>query len=419
MNIVLSTIKSIINKMLPIIKMIYENITTKRSLVKKCQPQDLIVAFEKLKSIERSKFIINKSTTSKFQRFMCYFILIMNNIFLSRWLILSLTNNKTLQFILGDNYTNLRERAFINVMIYIASYQGMIMSFYVIWLNNFVDKPFISVLKDYVEGVKSSRKVFHLSDDHDYLFRKWYTNGIRIYLIYSYGFMFYDCFLDIMIIVTEQKDFAAMFVQIMLLCMITFSMHFSSFSNNWFMFHWLITVLFTYCRVASFTTEFTKRLLCLQDQKIFILELQKFSNWLDSFNRQINPPTLFNFSYTSFFTVVIVYYGSQHNFSNAGVNMMFRGASIICITFFSTFCFLASFIPRKGKRIHIMTYNLCKCKTKDVPFMLKRLEILDRFSYRNIGLYLNEGTLICNHFSIIFLMECVTLYLLMYANLNR
>ncbi|XP_053201300.1 uncharacterized protein LOC128386307 [Panonychus citri] len=401
------------------IKMINKINEFVQRLSTKCEPQDLIVAFEKLKSIERAKFIVNKSTTSKFQRFMCYFIFIFNNIAVSRYLILGLTNDKTLQFILGDHFATFNERTFFNIMIYLANYQGMTMNYFNIHLNNFVDKPFTRILEDYVESITTYKGELYLSNYHNRLVRKWYTYGIRIMIFFTYLIVIYAFITNFLIVVTERKDLRTLYVQLSLLCVFQYFKHFSSFSTNWFLLHWFITILFTYCRLSSFTTVFNNQLESSQGQKTFIFELQKFNNWLDSFNRQISLTTLFIFSYLSFFTVVIVYYGSQHNFVHTGINVLFRVASVASPLIISLFCYFVSFIPRKGKRLHLMIYKLSTFNCKDAQLMLKRLEILDRFSYRKIGLYLNENKLICNHFSIIFLLECIGLYLLMYTNINK
>lgn len=312
----------------------------------KHQPEDLIAALTNLKSFEESKFIIKKTTKNKYQRLVCYLLVGVNFISISRWLILGITNNQYLQFILGDYFAKSNERVFLNCLCFIAAKLVLAINIYNIILNNFTDGPFTEILAEYVQGIKSSKKVFPLELKFENLFRTWFIFGITKIGLFSYGFTGFLAITHFAIAYSASFDSGILFIQFMYIFVIFYLLQFSIISSTWVFTHFLLTVLFAYCQSSSFSIRSHIRSNSFKNQYHFLHELQKFNNWLDSFNKQIRLPTFIFFSYTSLVVIVIIYYGSQHQFSNVWISLLLKGTSVLTFAVISYFNYFLSFVSQ-------------------------------------------------------------------------
>ncbi|XP_053201244.1 uncharacterized protein LOC128386263 [Panonychus citri] len=377
------------------------NFISLNKFYKKHEREDLIVALGALKSLEESKFIVKKSTVNKNHRFLCYILVVLNTISISRWLILGVTNSQYLQLVLGDYFSRFSERELLNCICFIPTKIVIFINIYNIILNNFTDGPFTEILAEYVQGIKSSKKVFPLEVKFENLFRTWFIFGITKIGLFSYGFTGFLAITHFAIAYSASFDSEILLIQFMYIFVIFYLLQFSIISSTWVFTHFLLTVLFAYCQSSSFSIRSHIRSNSFKNQYHFLHELQKFNNWLDSFNKQIRLPTFIFFSYTSLVVIVIIYYGSQHQFSNVWISLLLKGTSVLTFAVISYFNYFLSFVSQSGRELHLTIYNISTTYCQETRLMLKRLEILDRLSYRNIGLYINNSILICNHFALV------------------
>ncbi|XP_053201247.1 uncharacterized protein LOC128386266 [Panonychus citri] len=319
----------------------------------KHQPEDLIAALTNLKSFEESKFIIKKTTKNKYQRLVCYLLVGVNFISISRWLILGITNNQYLQFILGDYFAKSDERVFLNCLCFIAAKLVLAINIYNIILNNYIDSPFIEVLENYVSGIRNSKKVFFLSPQFEKLFRTWFIFGVTKIPFFAHSFIHLFTISHFATAYTVTSDLESLLIQFAFVFVVFYFLHFSIIHGFWLFIHFIITVSFTYYQLSSFSTRSYIESNCFKNQYHFLNELQKFNNWLDSFNKQIRLPTLVLFSYITCLITLVIFYASQHHFSIIWMNYLFRVVSVFFFVTNSYFNYLFSFVSKCVSTISI------------------------------------------------------------------
>ena len=313
----------------------------------KYEINDLIAAHEKLKSIECSKFIIKKSTSDKHQCLMCYIILTANLLLDFRWLILGLTDNEMIEFILADYFKTFSGRVLLNWLCLIAGSIFIAFNIYAIFLMNFVDKPFVGLVEDYVESIRNSKKIFPLTDYHEILLRAFYINGVKVFSIFTLAFICFFVITHFLVVITTFVDLIELIINSFFVFLFYYLIHYCAFSTFWLALQFVTIVSFCYCQLSSFIVQFKVQSTFTSARKKLIYDLQKFNNWIDTFNIQISFMIFFLYSFVTLFFVLIIYFASQRDLESIWLVILFRGTAS-CIFFIMTFVnFICSIIYNK------------------------------------------------------------------------
>uniref|UniRef100_A0A158P4S1 Uncharacterized protein n=1 Tax=Tetranychus urticae TaxID=32264 RepID=A0A158P4S1_TETUR len=377
---------------------------------------NLLKLIEQSEAYELSKWIFDLRGTKR-KRFLIVsgISLLLNFLVLLRLLVLCWTDNETVLMVLGDYFRTNRDRKLVNYYCFIGIFLLNAIKIFLLFLNYSFKKPFTFVFTEYKDYLENGR-LYHLTLEDDQSFRRFYcttllTQKFTIEIVY---FGFFACHLSA-ILFNSYNNLLSMGIDFFVFC-IQFSVIRSPLlSTFWFILKSFTVITFVNYNLKSIIKKGEKR----EIETFFYQQIWCY-NYMDKMNIQYDAVTVLIYTIVTYIVVLIFYHLTNYaeTLTYTSEILLTFGISVISMTI-CVLHFIGSLANKKTYQICIFTHKLARYRSLDLLASLKKLEILDRTAAMSAAFKINNQILLNNYLTLVYALECGSLYLLFCSNMNR
>uniref|UniRef100_T1KAS0 Gustatory receptor n=1 Tax=Tetranychus urticae TaxID=32264 RepID=T1KAS0_TETUR len=386
---------------------------------------DLLRAIDDLEHFERTTRTLDRSKSCKYFQLQSLIIFLLNLFYAMQFLVLSVTDNQSILLYLGDRFVSTSFRKELNYISHFGTFMPCMVKIFLLHLNQLNQKSLLDVFDEYKESLQEPNKEFVLLSKNDQLFRNFYYSCIKSYKYIPIGTIFVFVLLQLTTMTCNYTSFNILFFQCISLAT-EIPLYYLIFTSALWLFIMamllgnLVTLsiseLTTECKKLNSVEEYT-----WHNAASFYYKHSLLSNWIDFFNAQLAWILLALYVYAAFHNILIFFYLTQFTFDDFGVKFIVAFTNLLLVIVIYVTILYATVIGQKACVLHRSIYQLTADvgKSFNLKIALKKLETLERLAARKMCAYIGNYIHVDNNNTLLFTLECGSLYLLFCTNINR
>uniref|UniRef100_T1KG75 Gustatory receptor n=2 Tax=Tetranychus urticae TaxID=32264 RepID=T1KG75_TETUR len=390
-------------------------------------PNQLVKLFNRLEKMGKATMIcshgysqVTASTTYQVVLnlllcFWCYLISF-------RFLLLAFLRDEKMRIILGDTFIGYQAHSLLNVIFFGASFLLTSVKTSLAYSESQHQMQIMTVFYNLRETWFNP--VHHgLTDEDDMNFRRITCLAglsLNLFINLSCGSIF---ILQIQsILLNPCFSLRTAFLQFLWLPFIDVTMFFSGYACYWFFIHIIIIISLS----IQSTNSAIVRVLHLLKPKPYSVSLEKLIylqnahyNTISMMNNNFALPIFISFFVGSFFADLTFFCGTYIGTRNFLIDILLALLGFLIFATIIEYNLFASKSCHKIETFRKSIHRLLISTRFDLRIMLKVTRTLERMSTDRIGFYVGNLFRLDGYHSIVFLLENVSLYLLLIANISR